>query len=103
MAISSASLSAPAPRAASFSRGRSSFGISRILSGAVISLVGKIRRRPAGNLAAQLIEQFTQRFAQREKRIDATVRGERREFGLGGADQFRGGFDGSAERAVGRR
>ena len=74
MAISSASFSATAPRAASFSRGRSSFGISRIFSCAILSHAGKSRPGPAKNSTAQLFEQFLQRLAQAEKGVDTTVR-----------------------------
>ena len=101
IAISSASFSAIAPRAANFSRGRSSFGISRIFSCAIFRLRGK-PAGPAKNSTAQLFEQFLQGLAQAEKGVETTIRGKRREFGLGGANQLRCGVDRGAKRVVGR-
>src|SRR6476660_2500057 len=101
IATSSASLKALAPRAASRSRGRSSFGISRILSGAVISRTGKMRR--ARQLAAELFEQLDQRFAQAEKGVHPAIRFKRPQLALCVPNQLAPGLDRRPKRAVGRR
>src|SRR3954469_11863466 len=93
IAINSGSMSAVGPRASSFSRGRSSAGISLILT------VGK-GFGPRSD--TELVQHFTERVAELEQRIREGVRGERVQFRLGIADRFFAGIEGRTKGAVGR-
>src|SRR5207249_1911096 len=72
IAMSSASVRASTPRASSFSRGRSSCGISRILSGDMNQNVGAALV-PRFNLDPQLIEHFRERLTQGKQRVRVCV------------------------------
>src|SRR5438477_4096928 len=93
IAINSGSISAAGPRARSFSRGRSSAGISLIF-------------RVAGDLTpgshTELVEHFTEGFAQLEERIREGVRGETVQLRLGVTHGFFAGIERRSKRAVGR-
>src|SRR5882762_3309988 len=90
IAINSGSVSAVAPRASSFSRGRSSCGSS---------LIFKLGAPRSGT---QLVEHFAERVAQLEERVRERVRGESVELCLCVAHRFIAGVERGPETTVGR-
>src|ERR1051326_1274943 len=89
IAINSGSIRAAAPRASSFSRGRSSAGISLIL------IVGDF----APGSDTELVQHFTERVAQLEERIREGVRGDRVQLRLGVTHRFFAGVERRTQRA----
>src|SRR4051812_19139969 len=91
IAISSGSISAAAPRARSFSRGRSAAGIS---------LIFKLEGDFAPGSDTELVQHFTERVAQLEERIREGVRGDCVQLRLRVAHRFFTGVERRAERAI---
>src|SRR2546423_3541016 len=90
IAINSGSVSAAAPRASNFSRGRSSCGSS---------LIFKLGAPRSGT---QLVEHFAERVAQLEERVRERVRGETVQLCLRVAHRFDTGVERGTETAVRR-
>src|SRR5438045_1846558 len=92
IAISSGSIRAAGPRASSFSRGRSSAGIS---------LIFKVAGTFAGS-GTELVQHFTERVAQLEERIREGVRGDSVQLRLRVAHRFFAGIERRTQRSVRR-